>query len=187
MKSRILIGTLAAITLLTGCRDYTAFGRNTSEDIDQDVLNQAIEEEKNAMKNAGIITTKGKRLANTLSSNYNFDYSVDKQGSITLTSPNMEIYLTEEDVKTIYFILFDGHPLENEKIIKELYSVMNDISGFLNVTYNESAINESLSNVDYSLAYNNYTNDYSEDLYLFSNLWNDGTRDCIDFRIYPKD
>ena len=98
----------------------------------------------------------------------------------------MEISLTEKDVKTIYFVIFDSHPLENEKISNELFSVIKTISAFLNTEYNEDAVKESLNNVDYSPACNNYDNDYSDSLYLFSNLWNDGTRDCIDFRIYPK-
>ena len=184
---KIFILAFTLTFILTGCRDYTAAGRkNADNTTDENSLAQAVEEENQAMRNAGIITGKGKKLAKEINAENTYSYSSDKQGNITLLSESMEISLTEKDVKTIYFVIFDSHPLENEKISNELFSVIKTISAFLNTEYNEDAVKESLNNVDYSPACNNYDNDYSDSLYLFSNLWNDGTRDCIDFRIYPK-
>ena len=67
-----------------------------------------------------------------------------------------------------------------------LYEVIRIISEELNTDYNEDAIIESIKNVDYSEALRSYKNDYSSNIELFSILWNDGTKDCIDLRIQPR-
>ena len=187
MKRSVLLVCLSLSLLLTSCRDYTAAGRKAdNKEKDTDLVSQAIEEEKNAVLNADVITNNGKKLAKEISSELNFDYSTDKDGAIELLSEHMKIELTSKNVKTIYFTIFEAYPLENEAVSSELFSVMKIVSDYLDISYNEDAIIENIRNVDRSDAHNNYDTDYSDNLYLFCNLWNDGSKDCIDFRIYPR-
>ena len=189
IKKKYLIFACIFLVCLTGCRNFTVFGRNESENnsVNEQVIEQAIEEENNAVKNAAVLSENGMDIWKRIKKLDGYEYSYDKKNdTVTLNSKYFEIVSGGKNVKTIYFTIYKKFPLDDEKTMTELYEVIKIISEELGVDYNQDAIIESINNVDYSKALRSYKNDYSSNIELFSILWNDGTIDCIDFRMQTK-
>ncbi|MBR6599750.1 MAG: hypothetical protein IKK88_05565 [Oscillospiraceae bacterium] len=184
-KKIYLLLTCILLVCLTGCRDYTAHGRSNDEN--NTVNEQAIKEENDAVKYSATLSENGMKIWKKIKKLDGYEYSYDKKAdTVTLKSEYFEIVSGGKDVKTIYFTIYRKYPLDDEKTMTNLYEVIRIISEELNTDYNEDAIIESIKNVDYSEALRSYKNDYSSNIELFSILWNDGTKDCIDLRIQPR-
>lgn len=186
MKAKLtLIFCVICLLLAAGCRNYTASRNSSSKDNEYD--GQAIEEENNALENRPLLSNDGTGLWEELKSREKFDYSYDDKGdTVTLKSKNFEITSGGKEIGVIYITIYNDHPLDDQAVRDELFELLKTISEYLNVPYNEQAIIDNISNVNYSVEGDSYKCEYSESIDLFCCLWNDGIRDCIDFRIMPK-
>lgn len=185
MKKRALILLLLAMTLMTGCHNYTATRNNEQERSEADA--KAIKEEQDAIDNSPKLSKCGMELWDRLESEIGFKKTYDKRSdNITLRSDNMEITGGGQEIGVIYFTLYSEYPLDDLEIKGELLEVVKIISDHVGVSYNENAVIENIANVDRSKVRDSLNTDYAENIELYSCLWNDGIKECIDLRIVPK-
>lgn len=185
MRNKIIMFLTALLVFsLTSCRNYTSTRNDKKPESNNE---QAVQEEKDALDNMPRLSLNGIELWETIGRKDGFSFDYNKtEDRVSLESDNMQIVAGGEKIGVVYFVLYDANPLDNNKLKEELFDVVNIISEYTGIQYNENAIIESLNNVDYSKVRDSYSNNYSNNVELYSCLWNDGKKDCIDFRIIPK-
>ena len=190
MKNKILIILMIVICLcISGCRNYTATRKNDNKEDSSysEEEKKADKEERDAVENAPKFSSSSESLRNALKNLDYFKVEVDNDAKcVTYKSDNFELWFGIDEIDTIYFILYDSYPMKNKALISEFWNTIKTIMYVLNTDFDKEPIIKSFNNLDYSKARDTYENNYNENIGLFSNVWNDGVKDCVDFRIIPK-
>lgn len=190
MKNKILLMIMIAICLcIAGCRNYTATRTNDSKEDNSysDEELKAIEEEEEAVNNAPKFSSNSESLRNALKNLDYLKYEVDGENeTVKYKSNYFEFLFGTNEIGTIYFIIYDSYPLKNKALMSEFWSTIKTIMSVLNADFEKAPIIQSFNNLDHSKARDIYENNYNDNIGLFSNVWNDGIKDCVDFRIIPK-
>ncbi len=188
MKSKILILLLIFSIGMTGCRNYTNSRVKDTEtgSYSENDLKNALDEEQAALNNAPKLSNDSTILQDAL--NKCDDLKMDKTIDVVIyKSKNFEFQFGANEIGVIYFTIYNSHPLNSEKTMTELYRILEIIMEILGEDFDQKPIVKCLENLDYSKSNDIYENDYSDKIKLFSSIWNDGFKNCVDFRINPKD
>lgn len=185
-RQSILLFIIIATLFVSGCsRNYTVSGERSDEAATYD--ERAIQEENDAVDNAPVLSDSGMSLWKTVEQRTGMKYSYDKtEDTVTMMSDDMEIVAGGQRIGVIYFTLYDEYPLQNDEIKNKLFAVIQIISDFLGIPYNEAAVIDSLTNIDHSADGNSKETNYCDNVDLFSCIWNNGLINCVDFRIIPE-